>query len=176
MKAASIVCAVVLLTSVIGGSAQTDPWNPIRRLVGNWSGTSSGQPGEGAVTRRYSLVLNDRFIQEINTSEYPPQEKNKRGERHEHWGMFSFDRQLKLLVLRHFHVEGFINTYRQVEAPIQPNVVVFESVAFENLPSNWKARESYEFLSEDEFIETFELAPPDKPFQQYSRANLKRVR
>jgi hypothetical protein len=109
-------------------------------------------------------------------SEYPPQEKNPKGERHEHWGMFSFDRQQKLLMLRHFHVEGFVNTYRQVESPAQPNIVVFESVGFENLPAGWSARETYEFLNDDAFIETFELAPPGKPFQVYSRAQLKRAR
>jgi hypothetical protein len=38
-----------------------------------------------------------------------------------------------------------------------------------------KARETYEFMSDDEFVETFELAAPGKPFQVYSRSHLKRV-
>jgi hypothetical protein len=156
--------------------AQVDPWAAIRRLVGEWSGTSSGQPGDGNVVRRYSFVLNDRYLHETNTSEYPPHERNKKGERHEHWGLFSYDQQHKALVLRHFHVEGFVNTYMQVAAAGAPDAVVFESVAFENLVAEWKARETYQFVSDDEFIETFELAPPGKPYQPYSRALLKRVR
>lgn len=67
--------------------AQTDPWAPIRRLVGEWSGTSSGQPGEGTVVPRYVFVINDRYLHEANTTDYPPQERNQKDERHEHWGL-----------------------------------------------------------------------------------------
>jgi hypothetical protein len=168
--------AALPLTLSSAVAAQNDPWTTIRRLVGEWSGTSSGQPGDGTVARRYAFVLNDRYLHETNTSEYPPQERNKKGERHEHWGVFSHDRQHKALVLRHFHVEGFVNTYRQVVADDQSDTVVFESVAFENLGADWKGRETYQFVNDDEFIETFELAPPGKPYQLYSRAQLKRVR
>lgn len=53
---------------------------------------------------------------------------------------------------------------------------MFDSESFENLGSAWKARESYEFIGDDEFIEVFELAPPGKPYEVYSRTHLKRVR
>ena len=168
--------AVLLAWSSAVAAAQADPWAPIRRLVGEWSGTSAGQPGEGTVVRRYAFVLNDRYLHETSTSEYPPQERNKKGERHDHWGLFSYDRQHNALVLRHFHVEGFVNTYRQVVGGGPGDNVVFESVAFENLGAEWKGRETYQFVNDDEFIETFELAPPGKPYQPYSRALLKRVR
>lgn len=130
---ASPVALLLTLCSATA-AAQTDPWAPIQRLVGEWSGTSSGQPGEGTVLRRYAFVLNDRYLHETNTSEYPPQERNKKGERYEHWGLVSY------------------------------------------LGADWKARETYQFVSDDEFVETFELAPPGKPYQPYSRALLKRVR
>lgn len=29
--------------------------------------------------------MNERYIQEVNVSRYPPQKKNKSGEIHEHW-------------------------------------------------------------------------------------------
>jgi len=57
--------------------------------------------------------MGGRYIQETNTSTYLPQEKNRKGEVHEHAGMFSYDKQRKLLMLRQFHIEGFVNTYRQ---------------------------------------------------------------
>jgi lipopolysaccharide assembly outer membrane protein LptD (OstA) len=47
--------------------------------------------------------------------------------------------------------------------------------AFENFSDSWKARARYEFLSDNEFIETFELAAPGKPFQVYSYNRFKRV-
>ena len=52
---------------------------------------------------------------------------------------------------------------------------IFESEHFENFNNSWKAKETYEVVSNDEFIETFELAPPGKPFEIYSRNHLKRV-
>jgi len=151
-------------------------WMPVARLIGNWSGTSSGSAGEGNVQRRYAFVLGGRYIHETNISTYPPQEKNKTGEVHEHWGMISFDKQRKTLVLRQFHVESFVNTYRRVETPANSSAAfVFESESFENFNNTWKARETYEFLSDDEFVETFELAPPGQPYRTYSRTQLKRV-
>jgi hypothetical protein len=162
--------------TVCAAAAEVDEWLPVRRFVGEWIGTSSGAPGEGAVTRKYSFVMNGRYVQETNISRYPPQEKNKSGEVHEHWGMISYDKQRKLLVLRQFHVEGFVNTYRQVVSSPDATKLVFESEAFENLSNAWKARETYEFISDDEFVETFELAPPGKPFETYTRARFRRDR
>jgi hypothetical protein len=125
------------------------------------------------VTRRYNWVLGDRYLHEVNTSVYPPQERNKKGERHDHWSLFSYDRARKLIVMRQFHIEGFVNTYRLVQAG--PNKIVFESEAFENLSNSWRARESYEFTDPNEVVEIFELAAPGKEFEIYVRANLQRA-
>ena len=150
-----------------------DPFAPLRLLAGQWSGTSEGVSGEAAVTRRYEWVMGGRFLNEVSVSVYPPQDKNRKGERHEHWGMFSHDRTRKAIVLRHFHVEGFVNTYR-MEAP-QGDRLVFESESFENFSNAWRARETLEFKGADEFTETFELAAPGKDFQPYSRTRLTRM-
>ena len=171
-----VLCTCALTNAVWADDAPADQWSLLRRFVGEWTGVASGQAGEGTVTRTYAFVMNNRFIRETNTSHYPPQEKNKAGEVHEHWGMFSYDKARKLVVLRQFHVEGFVNTYRQVAADGRTPTLLFESEAFENFSNAWKARESYDFLSDDEFVETFELAPPGKPFQVYSRNHFRRVR
>jgi hypothetical protein len=180
MKLVKSVAAVLLCTSALAGTAcaadpEADQWLPLRRFIGEWSGTASGEAGDGAVTRKYTFVMSHRFVHESNTSRYPPQEKNKSGEVHEHWGIFSYDKVRKLLVLRQFHVEGFVNTYRQAGTAQDPASLVFESEAFENFSNSWKARETYAFMSDDEFVETFELAAPGKPFQVYSRNHFKRV-
>lgn len=52
--------------------------------------------------------------------------------------------------------------------------LIFDSEGFENLSNKWRARETYEILGSDEFTETFELAPPDKAFQVYSKNYFKR--
>ncbi len=174
--AALAVSVAVLAGPAWAAEPQPDPWSPVKRFLGEWTGTASGQAGEGTVTRKYAFVMNGRFIQELNTSRYPAQEKNKAGEVHEHMGMFSYDKAHKLIVLRQFHIEGFVNTYRQAAAADgREGSLVFDSEGFENFSNAWKARESYEFLSDDEFVETFELAPPGKPFQVYSRNHFKRV-
>jgi len=53
---------------------------------------------------------------------------------------------------------------------------VFETEALENVPAGWKAREIYEVVSPDEFVETFELASAGGAYEVYSKARFKRVR
>lgn len=153
-----------------------DPWEPVRFFAGKWKGEVDGQPGHGTVERTYEFVVGGRFLHERNISTYPPQEKNPKGEVHEHWSMFSYDKSRKALVLRQFHAEGFVNQYALPLAAAGGNGFVFESEAFENLPSGWKAREVYEVRSKDEFVETFELSAPDKPFEVYSRNHFHRTK
>jgi hypothetical protein len=58
----------------------------------------------------------------------------------------------------------------------KPKKLVFESEHFENLDSRWRARETHEIRSPDEFVETFELAAPGKELQVYSRNSFKRIK
>lgn len=153
-----------------------DPWAPVRFLAGKWEGKASGNPGEGSVARTYEFVLNNRFLHERSTSTYPPQEKNRKGEVHEHWSFISHDRARKTLVLRQFHVESFVNQFALSAEKSSAAKLVFESEAFENLGSKWRARETYEVLSPDEFVEVFEIAPPEKEFSVYSRNHFRRAK
>ncbi|HKE58994.1 MAG TPA: hypothetical protein VKB46_19930 [Pyrinomonadaceae bacterium] len=158
------------------GEAKPDPWQPVRLFIGHWTGTTEGQPGAGTVDRSYEFILSDHFIEEHSTSTYPPQEKNKTGEVHNHMSVISYDRERNTLMIRQFHVEGFVNLYALNRAVSTPKQFVFESERFENFNNSWKAKETYDIISQDEFIETFELAPPGKPFQVYSRNHLKRAK
>jgi hypothetical protein len=145
----------------------------VAKLIGQWEGTSEGQPGKGTVRREYSRALDGRFIRVRNRSEYPPQDKNPKGERHEDEGFISMDRSRQALVFRQFHVEGFVNQY--VEDPGSTSSrLVFTSEAIENIPPGWRARETYVFAGPDALEEIFELAEPGKPFDVYSRATLTR--
>jgi hypothetical protein len=152
-----------------------DPWKPVRFFVGEWEGTAEGQAGSGTVKRSYTFVLHDRYLHEKNVSTYPPQEKNKAGEVHEHWSFFSYDSKRALLVLRQFHQEGFVNSYVMNKEAAKPATLVFDSEGFENFSNSWRAKETYDILSNDEFVETFELAAPGASFETYSRNHFKRV-
>lgn len=151
-----------------------DPFQPLAFLLGRWTGTSSGTPGEGTVEREYSRALNGRFIYVRNRSVYPPQARNAKGEVHEDVAYLSFDRARRAFVLRQFHIEGFVNEYvAQPPAGSQP--WIFTSEAIENIPPGWRARETYTLRGPDEIEEVFELAEPGKDFAIYSRARLSRA-
>ena len=168
----------VLVGSVVIAGQQSktgDSFQHLGFLVGRWEGTSEGQPGKGTVHREYTRVLNSRFIRVHNRSEYAAQDKNPKGEVHEDEGWFSFDRARKRVVLRQFHVEGFVNQYVE-DTESSATTIVFTTESIENIPSGWRARETYVVLGPNEFEEVFELAEGGKPFEVYSRARLKRVK
>ena len=52
--------------------------------------------------------------------------------------------------------------------------IVFITENIENIAPGWKAKESYQLINDKEFIESFELAEPNKPFEIYSKATLKK--
>lgn len=173
--AATIVVGILAMWCAIDAQepvAAPDPFVPVTFLIGRWEGTSDGRPGKGSVTREYSRALNARFIRVVNRSEYAPQERNPNGEIHEDEGFLSYDRARKRLVIRQFHIEGFVNHYVQDPG----SGLVFTSEAIENIPAGWRARETYVARGPDEFEEIFELAEPGKPFEVYSRATLRRVK
>lgn len=174
--AVAAACLFLSAAAVGGWQAKPDPWAPIRFLVGDWEGRADGQAGAGTAQRTYSFVLKDRYLYEKNVSTYPPQKQNPAGEVHEHWSFFSFDRARKTLVLRQFHPEGFVNQYALNTKESGPGKLVFDSERFENLDAAWKARETYDIVSPDEFIETFEVGEPGKEMQVYTRNHFKRVK
>lgn len=169
------VVAGLALAASAADAPKTDPWQPVRFLVGRWNGTVQGEAGNGTVTRSYEFTLGGKFIEERNVSTYPAQEKNRKGEMHEHRSFISYDGKRHVLVLRQFHQEGFVNTYVLNVTESVGNVLVFDSESFENLDSGFKARETYEVYSSDEFIETFEVAEPGKRLDLYSRTRFTRI-
>jgi hypothetical protein len=170
-----LIVAVLLIPCV--GTAQsvnqTDIWVPLRFLIGRWEGTSSGQPGNGTVVRECRFILRDRFIECRNTSTYPAQEKNPKGEVHEDIAYLSYDRSSKSFKMRMFHVEGFVTEY--VATPGGSSEMVFNSETLENIPAGWRARETWR-ITGDSFLEVFELAAPEKEFMQYAETRLTRRR
>ena len=175
LGAAAIAMALLLSGEVLAQAPSPDNLAPVAPLLGKWTGTAEGQPGSGTVEREYERALNARFIRVRNRSTYPPQEKNPKGERHEDEGFLSFDRARQLIVLRQFHVEGFVNTYVQ-DAGAKAGTISFTTEAIENIPPGFRARETYIFHGADAFEEVFELAEPGKEFEVYSRSRFTRAK
>jgi len=157
-------------------TAQTSPppdvWAPVRFLVGSWEGDVNGEPGSGKSQREYRFALNNKYLEVRNKSVYPAQPKNPKGEVHEDWDMISYDRSRKKLVLRQFHIEGFVNQYA---SEVGPDMTVrFISESIENIPPGYRARETYTIKGPDEFVERFEIAEPGKDFELYTEVHFKR--
>jgi hypothetical protein len=158
----------------IAQTKQDSVWLPFKNMIGTWTGTSEGQPGKGKYERTYQIVLNKKFIEVKNKSTYPPSKDNPKGEVHEDHGFISYDKGRKTFVLRQFHIEGFVNQFKIESISPDGKSIVFISESIENIPAGYRAKESYQIISENEFIETFELAEPGKDFELYSKAILKR--
>jgi hypothetical protein len=154
--------------------SEADVWRRLRPFVGKWQGETDGEPGTGKSERNYAFTLRERFIQITNKSVYPPQDKNPNGEIHEDIGFFSYDRRAKKFMLRQFHVEGFVNQFVEESFDANERTLVFVSTAIENIAPGWRARETYRFLNDEEFIETFAVAEPGRDFTTYSETHFRR--
>jgi hypothetical protein len=150
-------------------------WTPFTFLVGSWVGTGTGQPGASQVERTYQFVLNGKFLHVKNQSTYPPQDRNPQGEVHEDWDFISYDTIRKMFVFRQFHIEGFVNQYVLDYLAPDGQTIAFVTEAIENIPTGWRAKETYTILNPNEFTEIFELAGPGKDFEIYSENHFKRA-
>jgi hypothetical protein len=151
-----------------------DPLSPVAVLVGRWTGTTEGKPGNGTVEREYTRILGSRFVQLHNRSVYPAQEKNPKEKFTKIEVSSASTKGRKRIVLRQFHIEGFVSQY-VLDAAEKPGVLVFTTEAIENIPAGWRARETYIMSGPDQLEEVFELAEPGKDFELYSRTRLTRV-
>lgn len=170
------VAALMSTTCFAQPTKQDSIWQPLKVFIGSWEGKGGGESGIGDFVRSYRFVLNKRYIEIRNKSTYPPTAKNPKGEVHEDWGYFSYDKLRRTFVLRQFHVEGFVNQYKQESISEDGKRLVFVSEAIENIAPGWRAKETYEVLSNNQIQETFELAEPNKEFSVYSKVTLNRIK
>jgi len=169
---------VLLLLPACAGAQTTKRdsiWLAFKPLIGKWAGDSEGKPGKGRCERSYELVLNGKFIEETNKSTYASLHSTK-GEIHEDRGFISYDKTRKTFVLRQFHMSGFVNQYKIELISPDKKLIVFKSENIENIPGGFRAREIYQIMNDNEFVETFEIAEPGRDFEVYSKARLKRVK
>lgn len=177
-----LVVALMVLGSafaVSGLSAQepaapADVWAPLRFFVGSWIGQGEGTPGMGKGVQTFEFILRGTFLHVRNKAVFDPQDKNPKGEVHEDWGVFSYDKARKAFVLRQFHVEGFVNQYVLEDPGPDAKTFVFISEAIENIPAGFRARLTYRVLDPDSFEQSFDLAPPGQEFTCYSKGVMKR--
>lgn len=175
MRTMILLLLLCPFVSIAQMTKQDSLWLPFKIFIGKWAGDSDGLPGKGKYERSYEVIFNKKYIEVKNKSSYPPSQNNPKGEVHEDRGFISYDKGRKTFVLRQFNIEGFVNQYRIDSISPDRKTIVFISESIENIPSGFRAKETYQIITENEFIETFELAEPGKDFEVYSKATLKRV-
>lgn len=154
---------IAMTATLAGAEGTAEGLKRLDFLVGEWRGTSRGEPGEGTIERSCERVLNGRFIECRTTVTY-------KNEVHVERSFYGYDKREKKLTLRQFHGEGFVNTYIETE----PLLFVTDSI--ENIPPGWRARETYNQKEAGGWTERFELAAPGKDFASYSESTLDRVK
>jgi hypothetical protein len=171
-----IMLIIALLPAML--SAQTgqrhNVWGPLKYFVGTWEGTAESRSGRGTAERECRFILDGSFLQMESTHVYDLSAQLPEGQTHEGLELFSYDRARKALVMRQFHSEGFVNQYRLDSLSADSTTIVFVSEWLENAPPGWRAKEQYEIIDDDEFIEIFKLAPPGGEFEVYWETHLKR--
>ena len=177
-KRSSLLVTVILLLMASAVSAEdtgdTDPWQPIRFLKGEWIGTGVGMGGDSKVSHTYEYVIKENFLHLNTQSIFQSQDEDKPDDVHEDWGFFSYDSDRGMLVLRQFLSEGYVNTY--VLAPVEPNsnTLVFISESAESA-GGLRVRITYKIHNQDEYELLLDLAPPGKEFFNCRHLKMKRV-
>ena len=139
-------------------------------LIGAWTGDGESFGQTAAVEHRFEYILQNKFIQSRTRSV----SRNSDGESteiHEDMGVFSYDSDRDVVVLREFYTEGYVNTYLMEETETG---FVFTTERTESA-GGLMARLSFTVLSDDVFEETLELAGPGKEFSHCLRNVMKRV-
>ena len=175
MLPTTLLVFAMALTAPADAPPSADPLSPVLFLEGRWKGMASGEPGKGVSAREYRLELRGRYLVARSRSVWDPRSRDAKPEVHQDMGVFSYDKAARKLVLRQFHVEGFVNEYTLDSTSPDGKTLTFVTVRIENMGAGWRAREVYELVSPDEVVETFSLAAPGKSFETYSVTRLKRV-
>jgi THAP4-like, heme-binding beta-barrel domain len=168
---------VVLFVSA-SVSAQTAPkndlWKPLRLLVGVWEGTGKSGSGDSIVEREYKFMLNDRFLQAAQRSNYAAKARNPKEAVHEDVGFFSYDKARKQFVFRQFNSEGFIIQFLVSSISDDGRTMILDSEINENIPKDMRSRITYRISNETEFTETYDIAEPGKDFVTYFTKDFRR--
>jgi hypothetical protein len=146
-------------------------FSPVDWLVGEWTGKTVDRRAQGEIRLSVSYELDNQVM--LLRGEASFQATKTSLATKESWlGVLTSDRGAGGFLLRTFSSTGFITRYRvTVEGPethINPE-------GGEQLPPGWLFRTVIKRTDPQEFVETVQVAPPNKSFFDYYTAKLSRV-
>ncbi len=149
-------------------------FSPLDWMVGEWTGKMTGNGPQGEVHFSAAYDLNQRFMilrEEVSlvaTKTVPPLKEDSLG--------ILTNEPSSGFVLRWYSTTGFITRYRlsfiqDLEGPL----ILLNQEGGDNPPHGWLFRRLIRHPDPSQFTETVQVAPADKPFFEYYKANLTRV-
>jgi len=150
-----ILVVLPLLLAAQQGKSGVD-WRPLLWLIGDWTATGSGKPGQGSGGFSFHQDLQGHVLIRKSFSEYPAT-AGKPAYRHDDL-MIVFPAG-KDLRAEYFDNEGHVIGYA-ISVSSDGNTITFVS---EEAATGPRFRLTYRKNSERTLTGTFEIAPPDKP-------------
>jgi hypothetical protein len=173
LTATVLLLAWCPLDGTAGAAEGDDPWEPFRRLVGEWEGEGSGFGSVSDVSHRWEFVLQGKFVR-LSTRSVPRGE-GQPDEIHEDTGYLSRDTDRGVFVFRDFLSEGFVNTYEVTFEAKEKPTMLFDYRATESA-GGMRARMHLTFESDNEYGMVLELASEGKEFAPCQQMKMRRVR
>lgn len=175
MKKIIFFFSMILVMLLVLQAQENDVWQPLRFLEGKWEGQGDGMSGTSVVNQEYRFILKGKFLEMRTKAVFEPQEKNPEGEIHEDFGVFSYDQNRKLFVLRSFYVEGFVNQYILEGNSEDGMTFTFISEMIENAPAGTKAKLIFKRIGDDTMEQSFHVAFPGQEYGCLSVNTIKRT-
>ena len=159
---------VVILAASISTCAQPESCNGFNSLLGDWTGTGAGTPGQGTGGFSFKMDLQGHIMVRRNFAEYPARE-GKPASRH-HDLMVLYNDPAGGRHADYWDSEGHVIRY-VVSVAADGCTITFESARSERAPAY---KLTYTIHSSDEVAIAFQVAPPGKDFGAYIEASAKR--
>lgn len=162
MNLKAVLIALLLISSSLQAqqAPAANPWKDFDFVLGEWTWSGGGNPGQGKGTSSFEPALNGTVLLRKVHLDYPASEKR---------AAFSHDDLLYVYhdpgdkSLRAIFFDNENHVIRYAVTPAQDgNSIQFLSDA---APSGTRTRMTYTRIGPDSVTEKFEIAPPGKPDQ-----------
>jgi len=170
---ALVVLSLVTFSTVQAQQPQSNPWKDFEFLLGEWTWTGGGQPGQATTgTSTFKPDLNGTVLRRTVHLEYPAS-KERAAFSHDDLLYVYRDPTDSALRAIFFDNENHVIRYAVTVAPTGDSIQFLSDAA----PGGTRARMTYTRTGPDSVTEKFELAPPGKPdeFTKYVEFVAKRT-